>query len=269
MSVYNADQYLSSCIESIFDQSYQNWELIVINDHSNDLTSDILEQFKDRDDRLYIYHLSSNSGQTLSLNYGISLCKGYYIARIDADDIMMPERIKKQVDFLELNPDYGLCGSYAILIDEHSQPYASYTLPTTNEKIKNSLKKFNPIMHPTVLIRKELLIKSGGYDISYHAAQDYKLWIILSKYTKMANLPEFLLQYRVLSNSISRKNKTQIFDTIILKLETMFNGFLPYDTAFYCLKDIVLYSLPSSLLSLVHRLRITRDKKKGTYNQAG
>lgn len=200
MSVFNAEKYIHQAVESILRQTYKNLEFIVINDGSTDGTRDILESFEDS--RITFIH-QDNVGITQSLNKGIALAHGKYVARQDADDISKPERLEKQVAFLEGHPQVGLLGSRFEFIDEDGDVKRQSFLPTDNDTLQERLTKINQFCHASVIMRKEALDKVGAYSEFFRYAQDYDLWLRISEHYEIANLPEMLVQYRELNNAIS------------------------------------------------------------------
>ena len=202
MSVFNAEKYIHQAVESILQQTYKNLEFIVINDGSTDGTRDILESFEDS--RITLLN-QDNVGITLSLNKGIALARGKYIARQDADDISKPDRLEKQVAFLEAHPKVGLLGSRFEFIDEDGGVKRQSLLPIDNDTLQERLIKINQFCHASVMVRKEALDKVGAYREFFRYAQDYDLWLRISEHCEIANLPETLVQYRELPEAISSR----------------------------------------------------------------
>lgn len=219
LPAYNAELYLKEAIDSILVQTFTDFELIVLNDGSNDSTEDIILSYTDS--RIIYVKNQENLGLIATLNKGISLAKGKYIARMDADDIALPERLFKQVTFLESNTQYGVVGSFAQIIDSKN----IYKVPVTNEAIKAFLYIDSPFIHPSMVIRKDLLI-NNLYDHQYHRIEDYELWVRLSVQTKFYNIPEVLLNYRVLEGSESSLLKSNLERKLLLTKEVIRNLFL-------------------------------------------
>jgi len=201
MPVYNGERYLIDSISSILNQTYKNFEFLIIDDGSTDLTSEIIESFNDP--RIRLVNNKKNIGLTRTLNKGIKLSRGKYIARMDADDISLPERLKKQVDFMEEYQGIGVCGTW--LKTTGSKKNNIRKSPINHEEICAYMFWDSPIWHPTAMIRKEVLTDNNlYYDESISRAQDYKLWIDISNITKLANIPEVLLLYRIHNKQISK-----------------------------------------------------------------
>jgi len=211
MSVYNGEAYLEAAIQSILNQSFSDFELLIIDDCSTDGSASLLHQFKDS--RIRVLRNEVNSGLTRSLNKGISLAKGKYLARMDADDISLPERLGLQYDFLESNPKYGLVGAERnILYKDHLKAKRGEVM-TTHEAICVQQLFRNAFIHSAVMMRTSLA-KLLHYDETIYAAQDYDLWLRISKQTKVANLPIPLINYRVHAESISETRLEKQIETV-------------------------------------------------------
>jgi len=206
LSVFNDEKYIYESIRSILCQTFEDFELIVIDDASNDHTAEILASFSDP--RIRISRNSTNLGLTRSLNIGLDLCKGKYIARMDSDDISHPERFARQVDFLEKHPSIGVLGTnYERITIEGTHTGKVRTHRSDWELVHWLINFENPISHPTVCLRTNLIRQVGGYDENFRYTQDYDLWGRLARITHLANLPETLLYYRSgHENQISTNN---------------------------------------------------------------
>jgi glycosyltransferase involved in cell wall biosynthesis len=202
LPTYNCEKYINECIESILNQTYSYFELIIIDDCSTDATVDKIKAFNDV--RIQLIVKPKNSGYTNSLNYGLQIAKGKYIARMDGDDISLPTRFEKQVVFLEENSDFVLCGSIFNIIGSDK----IIDLPEKNEDIKLSLLKRNCIAHPTVMIRKQILDEfSIIYNVNKEPAEDYDLWVRLISVGKLYIIQEVLLKYRIHFSQVSNTRK--------------------------------------------------------------
>ncbi|GAB4128585.1 MAG: hypothetical protein OHK0045_03000 [Raineya sp.] len=206
MPVYNAEKFLAEAIESILNQTFTDFEFLIFNDGSTDNSLKIIQQYQRKDSRIKLVYNGENKGYVFHLNEGIRLSKGKYIARMDADDIALPERFTKQVSFLEANPEYVLCGSLVRMIGKQNHVLH---LPSEDVDIRLKMLYINPFAHPSVMMRKETLIKhSIYYNEAAMPAEDYVMWVNLLECGKVCNLKEILLQYRVHENNISYKNST-------------------------------------------------------------
>jgi glycosyltransferase involved in cell wall biosynthesis len=206
MSVYNGQDYLREAVESILCQSYRDFEFIVVDDGSVDRTSEILAEYKDR--RLRIVH-QENRGLTPSLNRGIRLARGEYIARQDADDISMPERLEILVEILEGEPEVGLVGSHVIFIDRYGTEFSRWRTPLEHEEICRESKKYNPLCQGGGIFRKSCLEEIGAYREKFRYAQDYDLLLRMAKRFQVRNVDRFLYKWRKASHTISRKRLSQ------------------------------------------------------------
>ncbi|HOL87585.1 MAG TPA: glycosyltransferase family 2 protein, partial [Defluviitoga tunisiensis] len=202
MPVYNGEKYLPEAIESILNQTYKNFEFIIINDGSTDRTEEIILSYKD--DRIIYVKNEKNLQIVESLNKGINLAKGKYIARMDADDISLPKRLEKQIEFMEKNTHVGVCGTWMKTFGEKNEVWK---MPISHDEIVVSMLFNSCIMHPTAVIRTKVLKENNlYYDQKYNKVEDYELWTRLVKYTQFANIPEILLKYRIFENDSSRKS---------------------------------------------------------------
>jgi len=203
MSVFNGEHYLEEAVSSVLDQSMQDFELIVINDGSTDNTSDILDCLDDP--RLKVVN-QSNQGLTRSLNTGIVMAKGEYIARMDADDICEPDRLRWQYEEMQRRPRLALLGTWAVQIDNAGKELERNHLPTGDVEIKAHIMQFNPFVHGSIMLRKQVLDAVIGYRNDFRFAQDYDLALRLSEHYELGNLPEYLYLSRHNREMISVSN---------------------------------------------------------------
>ncbi|MEM9830573.1 MAG: glycosyltransferase [Bacteroidota bacterium] len=215
MAVYNAEKYVAAAIESILNQSFKNFEFIILDDASTDSSKKIICGYQD--ERVRFIENKYNIGLTHSLNKGIALCKGRYIARMDADDISTPERLEKQVAFMETHPDIGVCGTWVYYLREDGKRNL-WKYPEEDRTIRTELLLYNRLAHPSVILRRSIVINHQlHYNPEFYTSQDYDLWVRMSCYCKLANLSEPLVRYRHHNQSIShtkqrlqRRNTNQI-----------------------------------------------------------
>lgn len=192
MPVYNGGKYLAAAIESVLSQTFGKFEFIVIDDGSTDESWDILNSFADV--RLRLMKNGENLGLTKTLNTGLSLAQGEYVARMDQDDICLPERLAQQVAFLESHQEIGVLGTGVRIINGSGATIDSLQFPTQHAVLMWCLCFTCPILHPTVMMRRHLVQRVGGYSSNY--AEDYDLWRRLSRVTRLANLEDVLLHLR-------------------------------------------------------------------------
>ena len=201
MPVYNGQRFLVEAIESILAQSFKDFEFLIINDGSKDKSEDIIKRYAKKDSRIRFIS-RSNKGLVATLNEGLTKTKGKFIARMDCDDVSHPERLKKQVDYMEKNKKIALLGTSFNIIDENNCAIGhSYHLDR-NEDLQMEFLVRNPFGHGTVMVRREVLKSVGGYDES-QAIEDYELWWRISQKYETANIPEELYSWRVVSGGIS------------------------------------------------------------------
>lgn len=208
MSTYKEDErLLRESIESILNQTYRDFEYIIILDYpDNDVHKSVIEEYALKDDRIHFYINEKNMGLTDSLNRGLSLCHGEYIARMDADDISLPYRLERQMKYLKKN-HYDLIGGITEMINENgSLLYSIKSVPTDPKKINKALRYSQCIAHPTWLGKKEVFEKNAGYrHMPLCEDYDFTLRAVLNGFV-ISNLNEAVLKYRMTSNSISRSN---------------------------------------------------------------
>ncbi|WP_165930007.1 glycosyltransferase family 2 protein [Flavobacterium caseinilyticum] len=200
LPVYNCELYVQTAVQSILNQTYTDFEFLIIDDASTDATVALIKKLEDS--RIQLIEKPINSGYTNSLNYGLQMAKGKYIARMDGDDISFPERFSKQIAYLETHPDVVVCGTTYKIIGNDKL----IALPENHEAIKLGLLWGNCISHPSVMIRKKILDEySIQYNTSKEPAEDYDMWVRLLSVGKLHNLQEVLLEYRLYGNQVSRK----------------------------------------------------------------
>ena len=201
---FNAEKFVRDAVLSICNQSYKNLEIIIADDCSTDNTSEILEQLSKVDHRIKLVRHKTNLKIVKTLNELVACSEGKYIARMDADDISLPTRIEKQVNFLEAHSDVSVCGTNAIIIDENDKQIERTYLPILPEDNKYFLRFFSTLYHPTILAKSEVL-KQNLYDESFLYIEDYELWcrLVFSNGLKICNLQEPLYKYRVFPASTS------------------------------------------------------------------
>lgn len=216
MPAYNAEKYIAESINSILSQTFTDFEFIIINDASIDSTKEIIESFKDP--RIKLINNRQNKGVAKSLNTGIAVAKGKYIARMDADDISLQQRFQTQFDFMEQNPDIDICGCWA---ETFGDSQCIIKVPEKHNDIKDRLFFSCSMLHPTVIFKSNLSLQ---YSSDFPRAEDYDLWCRKINELKFANIPEVLLHYRIHSNQVGQANKTkQNQDSNLIRLRNLKN----------------------------------------------
>ena len=205
MSVYNGEKYLQEAIDSILGQTFKDFEFLIINDGSTDKTGEILKSYNDP--RIKIINNEKNIGLTKSLNIGLRIAKGEYIARQDADDISMPERLEKEVEFLEQNRNIGVVGTDYLIINEKGKIVHIVKCLNCSRELKEKLLEGNQFGHGSVMLRKECIDKVGIYREEFKFAQDYDFCLRIAEVYDVANISEPLYKWRIDSKSISVAKK--------------------------------------------------------------
>lgn len=217
MSVYNGSNFLAQSIEAILDQTFQDFEFIIIDDASTDKTPEIIKTYADKDSRIQAFRNEKNIGPAgfiKNLNTGCRDAKGKYIARIDHDDISRKDRFQLQYDFLENNPEIFIVGAALKRVDENNKDLGEMRAPRNNEGIKQAMPKKISLYHPVIMFRKEFYRDFYREKMCY--CEDYDFYFrIMTDDLKMANLDECLLEYRILQNSLSREQDKVIKNLFI------------------------------------------------------
>lgn len=263
MPVYNAEKYLCDSIESILKQTLHDFEFIIIDDGSSDGTSSIInDNYNDK--RIIYVKNSENKGIVYSLNRGLALAKGKYIARMDADDICVETRLTDQVNFLDTHPDIDICGAYV-------QNFSDLGLgevrkyPVSSEIIRASLVFNNVFAHPVVMMRHSTLLEHGiHYDEKFLNAEDFGLWSSMLEFGGYANIPKVLLRYRVNDTSISALRPNRIMRGRIKVMSSNFSLFdipNPEHLAELCLRQNLSMSEFVEFIESLDDMRVTNDKK--------
>jgi len=197
LPVFNSQEFLPAALDSLLTQSLGNIEVIAINDGSVDSSAVILENYAAGDARVSVYH-QANRGLPATLNRGLALARGEYLARMDADDISCPTRLERQVEYLDNHPVVGVCGTWVETLSDANPVTWRYPVDDAGIRCHNL---FSPALaHPTIMFRKTVVQSAGGYSLDWAVAEDYELWLRLAGLTKFANLPEVLLRHRLHSS---------------------------------------------------------------------
>ena len=232
------------------NQSYQNWELLIIDDVSTDNTMEVIIKQMESDSRIKFVQVEKSKvpGISYYLNEGIRNSKGKYIGRIDDDDTWShEEKLKKQVDFLEKNPEYVIIGCGVILIDNDGKELGRYFKRETDEQIREKALYANPMTHPTIVFRKDAFDKIGGYRFLKHA-EDWDLVLRLGKIGKMHTLQEYLITYTLADHNISLRNQRELGKTLLELIKEYKYDYPKYRIAlFICFLQYSYSFLPLSL----------------------
>lgn len=276
LPAYNAELYLKEAIDSVLAQTFTDFELIVLNDGSVDKTEEIILSYSDS--RIVYVKNEQNLGLIGTLNKGMSLARGEYIARMDADDICLPERFKKQVDFLKKNSEIDLVGTNAIKINNKGEKIGIISMPETDHDIKMMLFIQSSFIHPSVMGRADVF-RNFEYEKEFYRVEDYVLWIKMSQNSKFYNINEPLLKYRHLDNSESKllnKNYSKKRDALMNVYRILFlNNDIDYSEdelkAYsssmikYCAKEVDFNELLKIYCRIINKLNNQEVKNNLAY----
>jgi glycosyltransferase involved in cell wall biosynthesis len=210
MAVYNDARSVRAAVHSILEQTFGDFEFVIVDDGSTDGSGAILEEMARADGRIRLLKNAKNLGQTPSLNRGIEMTSGRYIARMDADDLSLPERLARQVAFLNSSPEVGLLGARALIVNRRGKPLRALDYPTDDEGIQARLMVKSSFCHGAVMIRRAALEAVGMYRPAFRLAQDMDLWLRISERSRVANLSDVLYHLRLTPASANvRRNAEQ------------------------------------------------------------
>lgn len=215
MPAYNAEKYIGQAIESILNQSYGDFEFIILNDCSKDTTESVILSYDDK--RIVYVKNEENLGVARTLNKGLALAKGLYIARMDADDISMPQRFEKQAAFLDENPGVAVLGCNVETFDETGPLYTGWSA-TDPKQMHIDLLFSCGLAHPSVMMRREVIAGLGGYDPEFEGMEDYELWCRVVRNHQVTTLPDTLFRYRVHGGQVT-KNPSEKYLTRLRALK--------------------------------------------------
>lgn len=255
MTVYNNQPTLNQAIESILSQTYQGFIFYIVDDASSDNSAQILADFAKQDQRIKLITNQRHLGLTRSLNKALRFIKTPYIARMDADDIALPARFAKQIQFLEKHPQIMLLGTAAYLIDDNNTPLGLKRYPSDHQQLRRQILKYCPFIHPTWMLRRSVLQLVGDYNPDFLFSQDYELALRIAGRFKTANLAEPLLKYRVNSpTAISLLNlKTQERLALQARLTALFRQGYSFAESWKLIKPLLSFLVPVGIKKLIYR----------------
>lgn len=201
MPVYNALPFLRTAIDSILGQTFAEFELLLVDDGSTDGSAELIDSYHDR--RLVVIRNEQNLGLSETLNKGLQLARGELIARMDADDVALPDRLAVQCQEFQSDSSLTLLGTAVTLINELDQPFAEWQYPLDSATIRVVLRRSSGFAHPSVMYRKSQVVAIGGYDGRFNPAEDHDLWMRLCARHVGRNLPFPLLRYRIHTSNMS------------------------------------------------------------------
>lgn len=219
MAVYNGSRYLGEAIDSILQQTYTDFEFLILDDGSTDETPHLLQRYAALDARIHILN-RPNQGLTRSLNQMLSLARGEFIARMDADDVALPDRFVQQVKLLESDSQIACVGGSYDIIDDRGEWLFRVELPESDAEIQQQLLSGQTaIQHPCAMMRRITLEQVGGYDETLKTSQDIDLWLRIGEVGTLANVPQVILKYRVHEQSVSGRKLRQQSQNVKLACE--------------------------------------------------
>lgn len=201
---HNRGRYIKEAVESVINQSFKNWELIIVDDRSTDDTEAIISDYAKKDDRVRYFKLPKRGGISKARNFALRESAGKFIAVLDSDDVWADrDKLKKQYEFLEKNKDYVLVGGGVIVIDENGKEIKKYFNSENDEDIRGKILYKNQFAHSGVMFVRDAALKAGGYDESLNIGEDYDMWLKLGTIGKMYNFQEYFLKYRVHQSNVT------------------------------------------------------------------
>ena len=213
MSVYNDSKYLNNSVRSILNQSYKDFEFLIIDDGSTDNAEEIISGFNDSRIR---YKRIEHSGLAAALNFGIANSNYKWIARIDADDVNTSNRLQTQINFINENPDYDVVAGWSVYFKYPEEILFLLKTPVDNQEINKFLNLHNPINHSSVIFNKEVIKSNGGYNENFKCFEDFELWFRLKDKLKFKILPEYLVYTAVRANSMSQNERKENLYQILI-----------------------------------------------------
>ena len=251
MSVRNGAPWVRAAVESLLAQTLADLEVIVIDDGSTDTTPDVLASL--RDPRLVVERLE-HAGLTRSLNRALARATAPLVARLDADDVALPERFALQRAYLDAHPDVGLLGTGAREVDVSGREVAVVRPPADDAAIRRALIRANPFVHSSVMMRRTVLDQAGGYDESLPVAQDYDLWMRMSRLTRLANLPEPLVIRRLTPGRVSAtRDDDRLRAEARVRWQAVWRRAYPWWCVLFAVRPLVALVLPGAWRRAVRR----------------
>ena len=246
--------HLKVAVESVTHQTFDDFEFLIINESPCTEVQKYLKSISDKDLRIKILIPKGCRNLPGALNFGLKQATGQFIARMDADDVAVPERFEKQVNFLRANSEISIVGSNVELIDYYGNFIKVRSYPSSQRQIKRSMNFLNPVAHPAAMIRTSALLEIGGYDESFDAAEDYELWFRLMRSGyKFANLQESLLFYRI--GNVQARNNKDWMNVLKIKLKNLSFDFNSFLTVLGLLQNLLFLIIPRFVLNYFYKFR--------------
>ena len=262
MASRDGEKYISAAIESILQQSYENFEFIIIDDYSSDKTWGIIKSYSRKDERIIPIRNKKPLGVGGSANKAIKIAKGKYLLRMDSDDWSFPYRIEKQVQFMENNPEVVCSGGYLVNCDKNLKEKGVRKYPLSHKELLKTILRWNPVPHPASIWRKSAVDKTSGYPTTLDTSSDYAFTLAVSKHGKIANIGIPLIKYRIHGASLSNaKMRKQQLATIYLS----YKGEIEYgyesrtkDHIWRIIQVVTLYTIPTKIKRFFFNLLIAK-----------
>lgn len=268
MPVYNAEAYLAEAVESVLGQTFRDLELVAVDDASTDGGPDILEAYARKDPRVRVLRNPRNLMISRSLNAGLARARGEYLARMDADDVSLPDRLAKQVAYLDAHPRVGIVGGSMLITDAAGRVTGERHYHLTDTAIRRHLFRYSPFSHPLVMMRTALARQVGGYLPEYDFAEDYELYFRLGRVAEFGNLPDVLLKYRVVPRSltlgVTRAMELQTLAVRRRAAKEYGYAMTGFDKIYWLLQYLSVYCVPprwKSRIFSVLRERLVRTRR--------
>jgi glycosyltransferase involved in cell wall biosynthesis len=228
LPAFNSGRFIGQSVESILNQTFTDFELIIVDDFSQDNTWTLIQEYAKRDSRIIAVRNDKNINLSMTLNKGIAIARGIYIARMDHDDISLPNRLEKQVNFLDDNLKVGIVGSNIEIMDEIGTNIGFRKYNLTDQAIRKKIFLYSPFCHPATVIRKTILNLAGNYKCEFNPAEDYELYFRIGMLAEFANLDEFLLRYRVVKVTSMTTGGTRRMEKKTIEVRYKYANLSPY-----------------------------------------
>jgi glycosyltransferase involved in cell wall biosynthesis len=257
MSTYNDGLYIKRAIDSVLKQTYKNWELIIINDASTDNTNKIIEEYLSKDKRIKYLRNKKNRGLVSNLTNGFNLSRGKYIARIDSDDVWKEnKKLEMQYKFLINNNDYGLIGCLGNAVDSSGKFIFKINYPIKDGEIRRNILSKNCFIHSSILLKKNIYSKVGGYNLNLKYFEDYDLWLKIGTVSKFYNLSKRLVNLTVHQNSMTNIYQAKRIKTVFAIIKKYKNIYPNYNLGFFrwSLRKYYLSLLPTDMINKIKNI---------------
>ncbi len=251
MPNYNAEKYIAEAIESILNQTFTDFEFIIIDDCSTDNSWEIIQEYARKDERIVAMKNEKNLKICKTLNKWLGIAKWEYIARMDSDDVSVLDRFEKQVKILDENNDIGIVGWFMEIMDEKGVIYSKREYNLTDEEIRKKIFRYSPFCHATTMYRNKIINEVWGYNVFLHDAEDYELYFRIGLVSKFMNLSAVLYKMRVNKESVTYKNtKRMELLTLFIRKKAVYEywySMSPWDKIYYFIQYISIFFIPSKL----------------------